>query len=76
LYLFKTHFKILKKEERENRVLYTWEDTRYQSFMISLLQNLEPRFCLPGDYIFTEFEEVNEQIYVTEGLYAVGLTLN
>ena len=37
---------------------------------------MEPRFCLPGDYIFTEFEEVNEQIYVTEGLYAVGLTLN
>ena len=44
--------------------------------MINLLQNLEPRFCLAGDCIFVEEEEVNEQIYVTNGLYTVGLEVN
>lgn len=44
--------------------------------MISLLQALEPRFCNPNDHLFVEGEEVNEQIYVTEGLYSVGLTID
>lgn len=44
--------------------------------MIILLQSLEPRFCTPNDHLFLEGEEVNEQIYVTEGLYSVGLTID
>lgn len=44
--------------------------------MVELLKRLEPRFCLPGDFIFIENEEVNEQIYVIEGVYMVGCTIN
>ncbi len=39
---------------------YGWEDTQYSSFMISMLQNLEPRFYSAQEYIFEEDDEVNE----------------
>lgn len=47
LYLFKTHFKLVKHDTGlglTNKSVYSWEDNQYQQFMIKLLQNLEPRF--------------------------------
>ena len=43
---------------------YSWADNYYSSFMIQVLQKLEPRFFEPGEYIFEEGEEVNEHIFV------------
>jgi len=40
IYLFRTHFKLLKEDgvgSPNKRVLYTWEDTQYQQFMIKTL---------------------------------------
>ena len=44
--------------------------------MIKILESLEPRFYELKELIFKEGEEVNEQIYVTKGNYAVGLSCN
>lgn len=43
--------------------------------MIKLLQNLEPRFYHPKEYILEQGEEVNEQIYVTQGSYSIGFEI-
>lgn len=40
--------------------------------MIKTLQKLEPRFYNAKEYILEEAEEVNEQIYVTNGSYSIG----
>jgi hypothetical protein len=73
IYLFRTHFKVLKEDTGNGkRQLYTWEDTQYQQFMIKTLQRLEPRFYHAKEYILEEGEEVNEQIYVTNGSYSIG----
>lgn len=76
IYLFRTHFKLIKDTGTEanpnKRVLYSWEDTQYQQFMIKTLQRLEPRFFQPKEFILEEGEEVNEQIYVTSGSYSIG----
>jgi len=73
IYLFRTHFKVLKEDTgNSKRQLYTWEDTQYQQFMIKTLQRLEPRFYHAKEYILEEGEEVNEQIYVTNGSYSIG----
>lgn len=66
LYLFKTHFKLVKQDAGvTNKSVYSWEDNQYQQFMIKLLQNLEPRFYQTKEYVFEQGEEVNEQIFVT-----------
>ena len=73
IYLFRTHFKVLKEDTGNGkRQLYTWEDTQYQQFMIKTLQRLEPRLYHAKEYILEEGEEVNEQIYVTNGSYSIG----
>jgi hypothetical protein len=70
IYLFRTHFKMIKEREKERdasvasvsskRMPYTWEDTQYQSFMVKILQKLEPRFYQAKEFILEEGEEVNE----------------
>ena len=74
IYLFRTHFKIIKEENMGNgkRIFYQWEDTQYLKFMIKTLQKLEPRFYIPKEYILEVDEEVNEQVYVTAGSYSIG----
>ena len=52
--------------------------------MIEFLKRLEPRIFGPGEYIFEEGEDVNEQIFVinrdirkpinSTGVYVVGFT--
>ena len=75
IYLFRTHFKLIKPDmggPGGKRVQYTWDDTQYQSFMVKILQKLEPRFYQAKEFILEEREEVNEQIYVTSGAYSIG----
>lgn len=75
IYLFRTHFKLVKEENLQNpskRKLWNWEDLRYQSFMIKTLQKLEPRYYNPKEFILEEGEEVNEQVYIIAGSYSIG----
>ena len=63
---------------------FSWHDSDYSSFMIEFLKRLEPRIFGPGEYIFEEGEDVNEQIFVinrdirkpinSTGVYVVGFT--
>jgi hypothetical protein len=43
-----------------NSNTYGWDDTQYSTFMIAMLQSLEPRFYSAQEYIFEEGDEVNE----------------
>jgi hypothetical protein len=79
MYLFKSHFLRLVREDsngRPERAFWGWEDNAFQQFMIKLLQSLEPRFYHKKQYIFDQGEEVNEQIYITSGSYSIGFHLN
>lgn len=79
LYTFTSYFKLLKLDqntlEKKQTVAYTWEDNIYQGFVIKLLKNLEPRFFVAKETIYTEEEEVNEQIFVMSGAYCIGFTI-
>ena len=90
LELFKVHFVFEKPSQMQDKKgltkYYDWEDTQFSSFMIKLLQALEPRNYIQGEYIFEEGDEVDEQIYVisrdlrkpmdSTGIYAVGFKHN
>lgn len=63
--MFKVHFRMMKDPSRkigglEKGNTYGWEDTQYSTFMIAMLQSLEPRFYSKGEYIFEEQDEVVE----------------
>jgi hypothetical protein len=44
-----------------------WEDSRFSSFIIILLQKLEPKKIHSKEIIFTIDEEVEEMYFVTRG---------
>lgn len=64
IYQHKAYFRIKKERANPNSPQYSWEDSQYSEFMISMLQKLEPRFYVAQEYIFEEDDEVNEQIFV------------
>jgi len=43
---------------------YTWTDSQWSSFMVAIMQNLEPRLYIQNENIFHDMEEVEEIIYV------------
>ena len=84
LYLFRAYFTIPRDEsdlnttgtEGKKSKNYSWGDTQYASFMMSIMQNLEPRKYNQGDIILHDLDEVDEVIYVCSGEYGVGYQLN
>lgn len=44
-----------------------WTDPHWSSFMVALMQRLEPRKYLAGDVIYMDMEEVNEVLFVQTG---------
>jgi hypothetical protein len=44
--------------------------------MITIFQNLEPRFEQAGDILYEELEEIDEIIFITEGIVDIGFDLN
>ena len=51
----------------ERRKFYTWKDNTYCSFMIKILQRLEPRLYEKDDIILKDQDEVEEIIFVQKG---------
>lgn len=79
MYLFKLYFCIsrddssipYKKEARKSK-FYTWADSQYASFMMKVMQNLEPRKFYKDELILFDLEEVDEVLFVCSGSYGVG----
>ena len=46
---------------------YTWQDTKWSSFMVSFLKNLEPRRFKKGEIIYRDLEEVEEIYFINSG---------
>lgn len=44
-----------------------WQDSHWSSFMVALMQQLEPRLFQMNEIIFHDMEEVNEIIFVQHG---------
>ena len=60
----------------KNYPFYTWQDTRYMTFMRLFLMSLEVRRYEAKEFICTELMEVQEITFVTSGKYDVGYELN
>ncbi|TNV72556.1 hypothetical protein FGO68_gene14318 [Halteria grandinella] len=81
LYKFKGYFNIPRNPQerigsKKWSKYYTWGDKVYSSFMIKLLQHLEPRQFKKKDVIFRDLEEVDEILFVVKGEFAIGYTVN
>ncbi len=55
---------------------YSWDDSQWSSYMMSIMQNLEPRQFASGETIYDDMEEVEEIIFVVSGSYTVGYKVN
>jgi len=55
---------------------YNWEDSQWSSYMMEIMQNLEPRHIVADETIYDDMEEVEEIIFVTSGTYTIGYTIN
>lgn len=42
----------------------SWDDPHWSSFMVALMQRLEPRKFLANEIIYHDMEEVNEILFV------------
>ena len=67
-------FEFKKNDNKHSR--YVWEDPPYRSFMMAILQNLEPRKEEPNSFLFEELDEFNEIIFFMKGFYEVGYSIN
>mmetsp|Transcript_35740 Transcript_35740/g.26547 ORF Transcript_35740/g.26547 Transcript_35740/m.26547 type:complete len:97 (-) Transcript_35740:490-780(-) len=75
IFNFRQFFAIPKKIEGKKTITYSWEDDKFQSFMIKVLQSLEPRFVTNKEYIYRENEDVEEIFFVMSGEYVIGYTV-
>ena len=70
LYLFKNYFQMIREEQVTNKrqsKYYGWNDVHWSSFMVAMMQRLEPRQFLPAEIIYHDMEEVNEIMFVQTG---------
>lgn len=44
---------------------YGWQDTHWSSWMVQMMQYMEPRKYMPGEIIYHDMEEVDEILFVT-----------
>lgn len=73
---FRHYFCIPNQNSRQRHSFYSWSNFEYQNFMIQVLQNLEPVQYSQGTFLFTELDDVNEVIFIGDGLYDVGYEIN
>ena len=55
---------------------FTWNDTQYRDFMMSMLIKLEPRYEPENTILVDELDEMTEIIFVYEGTINVGYEIN
>lgn len=83
LYLFRAYFTIerdaneaVEDTRRKRSKNYSWNDSQYSSFMVAVMQSLEPRKFHKNDLILLDLDEVDEVLFICSGEYGVGYTLN
>lgn len=57
---------MLNQKDRHSKY-FTWVDPQWASFMIKLMQNLEPRKILAEEFIYRDLDPVDEIIFVQTG---------
>lgn len=55
---------------------YDWDDQIYRDFMIELFMQLEPRFEQKGSILYHELEEIQEILFIENGMLDVGFEIN
>eukprot|EP00347_Sterkiella_histriomuscorum_P018178 403346494 len=83
LYLFRSYFTItrdiqelIEGGDQKKSKNYGWADTQYASFMVQIMQSLEPRKYMRNEMILMDLDEVDEVTFVCTGEYGVGYQLN
>ena len=82
-YLFddfiKTHrrtFSFPNWDNNMQNIFYTWNDQVYKNFMMDILFSLEPRIELANKILFDELEEMNEVLFIDNGVFEIGYDFN
>lgn len=73
---FRRFFSIPNKTSKNWPAFYNWENEYYQTFMLDILQNLEPRFEDKNVVLINELEEFNEVFFFNLGTYEIGFEIN
>ena len=55
---------------------YTWADNQYRVFIRNLLRVLEPIKYEPGELLREELDEFTEVIFMMDGFFEIGYTIN
>lgn len=55
---------------------FTWDNQKYQNFMLGILQNLEPRREESGVMLIRELDEFTEVFFFNRGTYEIGFEIN
>lgn len=70
MFQFKTYFLLLQDNPLNLKLrskYYSWDDSQWSSYMMIMMQNLEPRQFAAGDTIYDDMEDVEEIIFVVSG---------
>lgn len=74
------YFRIRKPVLREwikgSAHFYTWDDTVYREFMVSILRNIKPRYAHKGEVMLRPLMSVDEVIFIEQGSIDIGFVLN
>lgn len=73
---FRRFFSIRNPSSAFQPSFYTWENQKYQNFMLSILQYLEPRREEKGVMLVRELDEFNEVYFFNRGIYEIGFEIN
>ena len=73
---FRRFFSIRNPTCHHQPAFYTWDNQKYQNFMLCLLRCLEPRREERGVMLVKELDEFNEVYFFNRGIYEIGFEIN
>lgn len=65
----------LSSVKKQSKYL-SWKDSAWSSFMVMFMHKLEPRHYNADEVVYHDMEETEEILFVQQGEYAIGYTLN
>lgn len=68
--------RILEQKSCNQMILVSWHNFAYQTFMIQLLNSLEPIVLEPSKMFQSEKQQVIEKYFITKGTVLAGYQLN
>jgi len=63
-------------DDLKKNAYYNWCHFDYQNFMIAILQRLEPIQFQAKKIIYNELDDVNEVVFIEQGMYDIGYEIN